>query len=312
MTTTPPSAAATSPSTTGSALPPGAAFVLEPLPGSRKSGHEFLVLEAPGRTLKKYVFIQDDANYLPRVLDKFLREFADSTAGVNIQANTQGKRTLKQTAMELYKVYGFWYFQWKLRQLVFNKFRAKIINGVLGSTKKCYTVAAVAKKYGVPVHYTDDVNSEQFRKMLRDYGVEFIVSISGTQLYKKDLRMQTPFGIVNCHGALLPKYRGLMPSFWTLANGETWGGSSVHFVDRKLDNGPIVVQRRYRVWPHDTLEDIMGRSKDLAAEAIIETVRLVEAGNPPLMPNPEAEQSHFAMPTPEDVRRFKTHGHRFV
>lgn len=293
-------------------LPPGAAFILDPIPGAKMSGYEFLVLERPGRTLKKYVFIQDDANYLPKVLDKFLREFADSTAGINIQANTQGKRTLAQTALELYKVYGFWYFQWKLRQLLFNKLRARLFNGLLGSTRRCYTVAAVARKYGIPVHYTDDVNSESFRQMLRDLGVEFIVSISGTQLYKKDLRQQTPFGIVNCHGALLPKYRGLMPSFWTLANGERWGGSSVHFVDRKLDNGPIVVQRKYRIWPHDTLEDIMARSKDLAAEAIIECVRLVEAGEPPLTPNPEAEQSHFAMPGPGDVKRFREHGHRFV
>lgn len=291
---------------------PPNAFELDPLPGTRKSGHEFLVLEPPGRTLKKYVFIQDDANYLPKVLDKFLREFADSTVGINLQANTQGKRTLFQTVMDLYKVYGFWYWQWKVRQVVMGKIKGKFFNGLLGSTRRCYTVPSVAKKYGVPVHYTDDVNSESFRKMLRDLGVEFIVSISGTQLYKKDLRMQTPFGIVNCHGALLPKYRGLMPSFWTLANGEKFGGSSVHFVDRKLDNGPIVVQRKYRIHAHDTLEDVMSRSKDIAAEAIIECVRLVEAGNPPLIPNPESEMTHFAMPQQEDVQRFRHHGHRFV
>ncbi len=288
---------------------PAKAFELDPLPGTRPSGHEFLVLEPPGRTLKKYVFIQDDAKNLPRVLDKFLREFADSTMGINLQANTQGKRTLVQTAMDLYKVYGFWYFQWKLRQLLWNKLKGKIATALgLGGGS---TVPSVAKKYGVPVHYTDDVNGEEFRAMLRGLGVEFIVSISGTQLYKKELRRQTPFGIVNCHGALLPKYRGLMPSFWTLANGETWGGSSVHFVDRKLDNGPIVVRRKYRIWPHDTLEEVMSRSKDLAAEAIIECVRLVEAGDPPLMANPESQQTHFAMPTREDVERFKRNGHRF-
>jgi methionyl-tRNA formyltransferase len=282
---------------------------LEATPESLASGYEFLVLKRPGRTLKKYVFIQDDAKNLPRVLDKFLREFAESTAGINLQANTQGKRTLTQTAMDLYKVYGFWYFQWKLRCLLWSKFKGKVLT-LLG-VPSMNTVAGVAKKYGVPVHFTDDVNSEQFRGMLRGLGVEFIVSISGTQLYKKDLRMQTPFGIVNCHGALLPKYRGLMPSFWTLANGEQWGGTSVHFVDRKLDNGPIVVQRRYRIWAHDTLEDVMSRSKDLAAEAIIECVRLVEAGEPPLTPNPESEQTHFAMPSKADVARFKGHGHRF-
>lgn len=276
------------------------------------STFEYDVLEPPGRTLKKYVFIQDDPFLLPKVLDKYLREFSGSTMGVNIQPNTQGKRTVFQTAMDLLKMYGPVYFQWKLRNFLWAKVKRKVLNDMLGSTRKCYGVAAVAKKYNVPVDITEDVNSEAFRAMLRERGVEFIVSISGTMLYRKDLRKQTRYGIVNCHGALLPKYRGLMPSFWTLANGEREGGVSVHYVDAKLDNGPIVVQKKYRIHPHDTLEDIMARSKDLAAEAIIECVRLVEAGRPPMLANAEAEQSHFSMPTKEDVARFRRHGHRFV
>lgn len=264
----------------------------------------------PGAPLTKYVFIQDDPFYLPKVLDKYLREFATSTAGINIQSVAQGKRSVFQTAMDLYKLYGFGYFQWKLRGYALRKIQAKLFNQLLGSTRTCYSVRAVAKKYGVPVHDYPDVNSEQFRAMLREQGVQFIVSISGTQLYRKALREQCSHGIVNCHGALLPKYRGLMPSFWTLANGETEGGSSVHFVDAKLDNGPIIVQKRYKIHDHDSLEDVMARSKDLAAEAIIEAVRLVEAGDPPLLPNEESESTHFSMPTREDLKRLRASGRR--
>jgi methionyl-tRNA formyltransferase len=260
----------------------------------------------------KYVFIQDDPFYLPKVLDKYLREFADSTAGINIQSVAQGKRTVFRTALDLYQMYGFRYFQWKLRGYAYRKVMGKLVNGVLGSTRTCYSVRAVAKKYGVPVTESVDVNSDEFLKHLRDKKVDLIVSISGTQFYKKPLRDQTPAGIINCHGALLPRYRGLMPSFWTLANGEKEGGVSVHFVDAKLDNGPIVVQKSYRIHPHDTLEDVMARSKDLAAEAIIECVRLIETGNPPLLPNDESKATGFSMPTPEDVGRFKSAGRRFV
>jgi len=266
----------------------------------------------PGRPLRKYVFIQNDPFYLPKVLDKYLREHADSTVGVNVQSVAQGKRTVVQTAMDLLKMYGPWYFQWKLRNFISKKLRAKLFNDILGSTRRCHSVGAVARKYGVPVDNAPDVNDEAFLAMLREKGVEFIVSISGTQLYRKKLRAQTPHGIVNCHGALLPEYRGLMPSFWTLANNEKSGGVSVHYVDRKLDNGPIVVQKRYRVHPHDTLEDIMARSKDLAAEAILECVRKVETGDlDDLLANPEELQTHFSMPTKEDVRRFRAAGHRF-
>ena len=259
----------------------------------------------------KYVFIQNDPFLLPKVLDKYLREFADSTAGVNIQSVAQGKRTVFQTAQALMKLYGVRYFAWKFRRYLVRKIQGKVVNDLCGSTRTCYSVKAVARKYGVPVTEAVDVNSEEFLKHLRDLKVELIISISGTQLYKKPLRDQTPGGIVNCHGALLPKYRGLMPSFWTLANGEREGGVTVHFVDAKLDNGPIVVQKRYRIHPHDTLEDVMARSKDLAAEAIIESVHLIESGDPPMLPNDESQATHFSMPTSEDVRRFVAAGHRF-
>ena len=260
----------------------------------------------------KYVFIQNEPFLLPKVLDKYLRDHHDTTAGVNIQSVAQGKRTVFETAMELRRLYGFGYFQWKLRKYLIKKILGKIENDWLGSTKRCHSVRAVARKYGVEVTEAVDVNSEAFLEHLREKKVEFILSISGTQLYKKKLREQTPGGIVNCHGALLPKYRGLMPSFWTLANGEQESGVSVHFVDAKLDNGPILVQKRYRLNPWDSLEEVMARSKDLAAEAILECVRLVEAGDPPLIPNPEEESTHFSMPTPEDLRRLRERGHRLV
>ena len=40
--------------------------------------------------MKKYVFIQNDPFYLPTVLDKYLREFCDSTVGINVQSVAQG------------------------------------------------------------------------------------------------------------------------------------------------------------------------------------------------------------------------------
>ena len=281
------------------------------LPQHSRDKLETINTTPPGRHLTKYVFIQNDPFYLPKVLDKYLREHAETTAGINVQSVAQGKRTVFQTAMDLLNMYGPWYFQWKLRKYIIKKLQAKLFNDILGSTRVCHSVYAVARKYGVTVDEMPDVNSDEFRGMLKQRGVEFIVSISGTQLYRKQLREQTPYGIVNCHGALLPLYRGLMPSFWTLANDERRGGSSVHYVDRKLDNGPIIVQRDYRVWPHDTLEDVMARSKDLAAEAILECVRKVEFGPMTMLENPEDEQSHFSMPTKEDVARFKRNGHKF-
>lgn len=260
----------------------------------------------------KYIFIQNDPFYLPQVLETVLGEYARTTAGVNIQSVGQGGRGLARTAWELYRIYGFRYFCWKLTAYAWRKLCGVVVNDLLGRPSPCYSVRAVARKFGVPTTEAVDVNSDEFKRELRDLGVELIVSISGTQFYRKPLREQTPLGIVNCHGALLPKYRGLMPSFWTLLNGERHGGVTVHYVDHKLDNGPILVQKSYEISPDETLEGVMAKSKKIAAQAILEAIALIEKGNPPLITNDATQATHFTMPTPEDGRRFRASGRRFV
>jgi hypothetical protein len=54
----------------------------------------------------------------------------------------------------------------------------------------------------------------------------------------------------------------------------------------------------------------MARSKDMAAEAIIDCVRLVEAGDYPTLPNDESEATDYTMPTKEDLNRLRASGHR--
>ena len=125
---------------------------------------------------------------------------------------------------------------------------------------------------------------------------------------------------------MTPTYRSKMSSFLLPSSVEstvlvvidvgaelagTEGGVTVHLVDAKIDNGPILVQKRYRIHQHDTLEQIMARSKILAAEAIIESVRLVEGGRYTLLPNDESEATHFSMPTRQDTLRFRAAGRRF-
>ena len=261
--------------------------------------------------LRKYVFIQNDPFYLPGVLDRFLHEFHASTVGVNVQSVAQGGLGLVGTALALLRVYGLVYFQWKLRKYVAARLKAKLLNDLLSSTRRCYSVAAVAKRYGVEADRSPDVNSRAFRMKLREKKVQLLVSISGTQFYGRELRCQCPKGIINCHGGLLPKYRGLMPSFWTLANGEREGGVTVHYVDGKIDNGPILLQRRYTIHPRDTLEEVMARGKDLAAEALIDAVRLIESDSAEPLPNPENEATYYGMPTRRDAKRFRESGHRF-
>ena len=65
--------------------------------------------------------------------------------------------------------------------------------------------------------------------------------------------------ILNIHPALLPAYPGLDTHQRVLDAGETWHGSTVHFVTEELDGGPRILQGKLRVDPNETADELCAR-----------------------------------------------------
>ncbi len=62
--------------------------------------------------------------------------------------------------------------------------------------------------------YKESINSEQALARIASYHPDVLVSIAGNQLFKRPLIELASKACINLHTALLPKYRGLMPTFW--------------------------------------------------------------------------------------------------
>ena len=65
--------------------------------------------------------------------------------------------------------------------------------------------------------------------------------------------------ILNIHPALLPAYPGLDTHQRVLDAGESWHGSTVHFVTEALDEGPGILQGRIPVDPNETAQQLATR-----------------------------------------------------
>jgi len=65
-----------------------------------------------------------------------------------------------------------------------------------------------------------------------------------------------PYGCLNVHTSLLPKYRGRVPVNWAIIKGETETGSTLHYMTEKPDNGDIVAQQAVPVLPNDTALEV--------------------------------------------------------
>src|SRR5262249_56990791 len=89
------------------------------------------------------------------------------------------------------------------------------------------------------------VNAPGFLAELLSLGPDVAISVSCPQIFKRPLIQLPPQGILNIHGAILPHYRGVLPSFWMLANGEKQAGGSIYYCDERSDARGLAGQRVY-------------------------------------------------------------------
>jgi len=105
---------------------------------------------------------------------------------------------------------------------------------------------------------------------------DVIVSVSCPQIFKLDLIDIPKKACLNVHGALLRNYRGMMPSFWMLANGEKEAGVSVHFIEERLDAGDVCGQTRFEILAGESLDMFLRRSKRFAADLLTAVLERLE------------------------------------
>jgi phosphoribosylglycinamide formyltransferase-1 len=84
-----------------------------------------------------------------------------------------------------------------------------------------------------------------------------------------------PDRILNIHPSLLPKYPGLHPQQQALDDGATVSGATVHFVNKNLDAGPIVLQREVPVIAGDTAGTLAARILEVEHRLYPEAIQLV-------------------------------------
>ena len=124
-------------------------------------------------------------------------------------------------------------------------------------------------------------------------------------------------GTFNLHASLLPDYRGAAPINWALINGETETGATTFFIDKEIDSGAILLQKRQDIPPDWNAGDLHDALMETGAQLVLETVRELEAGNL----SPKAQDINgFQHPAPKifkedcriDWKRPATELHNFI
>ena len=164
----------------------------------------------------------------------------------------------------------------------------------------------------VPYRVETNLNSTEYVEHIRDLAPDLIISYSAPQVIKQELLNIPRCGIINVHGALLPNYRGLLPSFWYLYHEEKIGGATVHFMSSAIDDGDICEQGSVDISDCDSMFQLMKKTKLLGGELMVQAIQHCAMGTMTVKPNKTEEGCYFTWPTVEQAREFRKKGKRLT
>ena len=186
-----------------------------------------------------------------------------------------------------------------------------ILFRLIGRPRQVPSLREIKATCGIPVVGSRDVNGPETLAVLRNWRPDVVISIYLNQLIKRELIGLPRLGCLNIHPALLPRNRGLFPYFWAIANGDAQSGITLHWVDEKFDTGDILLQEAIPIQPQDTLTSLAYKSAQVGAEMLVRAMQLVEAGDPPRIPQDNSHATYYSWPRPADQRRFRQGGGRY-
>ena len=241
-------------------------------------------------------YLADNLRYLIEILPKHSKIIG---CVVNDVSPFGKNETFLSKVRKTYDVFGLNFFLHYSIKFIKNKFDlSKDVKKIL---KKNSIQEIVLDKH---INHNDSVDK------IKEFKPDLLLSVLGNQIFKTPIINLAPKGCLNLHTALLPIYRGLMPTFWVLKNNEKYTGVSVFFVEKGIDSGPIVVQRKVEIG-NRSQEELIIYTKKIGMEAISEAIDLIENDRVKIIENDSDKKTYYSFPTKKDVDVFIKNGKRF-
>jgi len=128
--------------------------------------------------------------------------------------------------------------------------------------------------------------------------VDWVLLLSYPRLVGREALDLQP--MLNCHNALLPRYRGLHAFTWALIHGEERLGYTLHRVEVGADTGAILRQCPFDVTPDEDINDVFRKAGTLLPPWIAESLALFDQGLLAFTPQEESLATRFPRRREED------------
>ena len=153
-------------------------------------------------------------------------------------------------------------------------------------------------KNSLPILQPEKLKDEVFMRQLKDFNSDLFVVVA-FRILPPEVFTIPPKGSFNLHASLLPKYRGAAPIQWALIQGEKKTGVTTFALEEKVDTGNIYLQKEVEIDNEDNFETLHDKLSNIGAQAVLETVNIMESGNYQLEEQDNSQASPAPKITPE-------------
>ena len=148
-------------------------------------------------------------------------------------------------------------------------------------------VKEAALKHGIEVYQPRRIREAECVEKLRQYNADIMVVIAFGQIIPKEILEMVPYGCVNVHASLLPKYRGAAPIQWSIIDGEAVTGVTTMQMDEGLDTGDMLLKTEVPITAEETGESLHDKLARAGAALCVETLEKLQEGS--IVPEKQGE-----------------------
>lgn len=156
-------------------------------------------------------------------------------------------------------------------------------------------VKECALKHNIPVFQPKKVREPECVEELRKYNADVMVVVAFGQILPKEILDMTPYGCVNVHASLLPKYRGSAPIQWAIIDGEEVTGVTTMQMDEGIDTGDMLLKKEVVIDKKETGGSLFDKLAEEGAKLCVETLKELEEKTVTPIPQGETTTAYAKM-----------------
>lgn len=155
-------------------------------------------------------------------------------------------------------------------------------------------VKELAIKNNIPVFQFNKIRNEGV-SALKQFNADILVTTAYGQILSQEILDLTPYGVINVHASLLPKYKGSSPIQWCLINGEEKTGVTIMKTDIGMDTGDMILKQEVKIAEEDSVSSLFNKLSIVGADLLLKALSQIENGTAVFEKQNNEQSSYYPM-----------------